>query len=113
MELPDNIINCPGVLAALAGPAGTHHPYTIGHGEPALHGMLKGAMLLMLETDAGFVRVVARDRTFVAQREGGVVIVVAFKTGDPIAKSLHRMIRRGAKQIAADFFDKAVAAPAA
>jgi len=88
MQIPDNIANCPAVLAAILGPAGTHTPHLELSGDGSWHDMLKGLLLLMGNTREPFIRLVVGDYTLVVQREGEVLIGVAFKTGPRTCRDL-------------------------
>lgn len=64
--------------------------------------LAKAIETLQVATEPGmeplpYLRVVFGDMTIVAQREHGQIIAACIPTGHPVAKSLHRMIRRAAK----------------
>lgn len=64
--------------------------------------LAKAIETLQVATEPGmeplpYLRVVFGDMTIVAQREHGHIIAACIPTGHPVAKSLHRMIRRAAK----------------
>jgi hypothetical protein len=97
MELHPNLIGNPAILAAVLGPS--HGPSLsdlVWHGETSWRPLLQGALLLIKTTSEPYIRIVVGDRTVVIQREGEHTYGVVIPTGDPIAKSLHRMIRRAA-----------------
>lgn len=97
--IPSIIANNPAVVAAVVGPHGTT-PHLTFCGDGSWHPMLQAALRLMsYGGGTPFIRVVVGDHTFVIQREADVLIGVAFRTGDPLAKSLHRMIRRAGRDL--------------
>jgi len=93
MDIPDNIQTCPAILAAVIAPA--NEILNTTYSGPQEHRALLGYTLgSMQHTTEPFIRLTAGDHTIVVQREPEVVIGVVVRTGDPIAKSLRRMLRR-------------------
>jgi len=91
VQIPDTITKHPSILASLLASADASEVVTAG--AEAWHPLLRAALPLMALTDADHIRVVLADHTVIIQRELDIV-GVAIVTGDPIVKSIHRMIRR-------------------
>jgi hypothetical protein len=92
MQIPDTITKHPSILASVLARADGEE--LVIAGSEAWHPLLRAALPLMARTSAGFVRIVAGDNTIIVQRELDSLLGVVIVTGDPVAKSLHRMIRR-------------------
>lgn len=92
MEIPDNVANCPAILATILHTFDA--PQLHFGGDGSWHPLLQGALLLMSYTEAPSIRVTVDAHTLVIQREGTTLIGIVIKTGDPIGKSLHRMLSR-------------------
>ena len=92
VQIPDTITKHPSILASLLASADASEIVTAG--AEAWHPLLRAALPLMALTDADHIRVVLADHTVIIQRELDSLVGVAIITGDPIVKSIHRMIRR-------------------
>ena len=95
MAIPPILTDNPAVIAVVLR-ADHHDPMERldWHGQSSWRPLLQGALLLIEATSEPYIRVVAGDYTVVIQREGRQTYGVVIRTGDPVAKSLHRMIRR-------------------
>jgi len=97
MELHQNLIGNPVIFAAVVGPShGPSLDHLVWHGETSWRPLLQSALLLIKTTSEPYIRVVVGEHTAVVQREGEHTYGVVIPTGNAIAKSLHRMIRRAA-----------------
>lgn len=94
MELHPNLIGNPAILAAAVCRPPSEG--LVWHGETSWRPLLQAAILLIRTTSEPYIRIVVGEHTAVVQREGEHTYGVVIPTGDAIAKSLHRMIRRAA-----------------
>ncbi len=67
-------------------------------GEPHWGPILDASLSLLEKTGEKTIRIVVGAHTLVLQVEGAETVGVVIPTGDPIAKSLRRMIRRLARK---------------
>lgn len=95
MAIPPILTDNPNVIAVVFR-ADHHDPIERldWHGQASWRPLLQGSLLLIEATSEPYIRVVAGDFTAIIQREGRQTYGVVIHTGDPVAKSLHRMIRR-------------------
>lgn len=61
--------------------------------------ILDASMALLAKTEETSIRVVVGDHTLVVQAEGDENVAVVLPTGNAIAKSLRRMIRRMSRKV--------------
>jgi hypothetical protein len=70
----------------------------VDFGAAKWHTFLAGAIDLLALTDETALRLIVGKHTITVQRSGEETIAVVLPTGHPIAKSLHRIIRRAARK---------------
>ena len=93
----DHLAKHDGVLAASAAldkPGARAFTYA---GAERWHPLLAACTAILDHTADGSIRVLAGAHTVVVQREHGEIAAVVYETGDAVAKSIHRMIRRAAR----------------
>lgn len=98
MQIPENITKHHGIEAAAAGQVGaapsvSWTTLTAWHGLETWRPLVTAAMGLTQHTDADVVRVVVATHTILVLRKGDRLIAAVVVTGNPIAKSLQRMLR--------------------
>lgn len=98
MQIPENITKHHGIEAAAAGqigavPSASWTTITAWHGLDSWRPLVTAAMALTQHTDADVVRVVVGTHTILVLRKGERLIAAVVVTGNPIAKSLQRMLR--------------------
>lgn len=89
--IPENITKHHGIEAAAAGQIGAAP--SAWHGLDSWRPLVTAAMGLTQHTDADVVRVVVATHTILVLRKGDRLIAAVVVTGNPIAKSLQRMLR--------------------
>ena len=90
--IPDTITNNPAILASVLARADL--PEIAIAGETSWHPLLRASLPLMDLTSADFIRIVVGEHTAIVQRELDSLVGVVFQNGNPVSKSIHRMIRR-------------------
>ena len=89
--IPDTITSNPAILASVIARADLPE---LAAGSAAWHPLLKVSLTLLAMTDANHIRIAVDTHTLIIQRERDSIVGVVIVTGDPIGKSIHRMIRR-------------------
>ena len=91
----DHLAIAHGIVGVAVEAAGGERDH---RGPESWHRILDGALDLLAKTDEQTIRLVIGTYTIVVQKEGDETVAVVLPTGDAIAKSLRRMIRRMAKK---------------
>jgi hypothetical protein len=90
--IPDTITSNPAILASVLVRA--ELPELATAGAAAWRPLLQASLQLLALTDVNYIRIAVDTYTLIIQREGTSTIGVVIATGDPIGKSVHRIIRR-------------------
>ena len=85
----------PGVLAVAIEEPGEN---LVHLGDHAWYARLRAAHLMRAEADESPIRVMLPAHTIVCQREPAGVVIAVIPSAHPIAKSLHRMIRKAGRR---------------
>lgn len=90
--IPDTITSNPAILASVLARANLPEPAVAG--AAGWHQLLLASLPLLTLAGTNYIRIAVNTHTIIIQCEGGSVVGVVIETGDPIGKSIHRMIRR-------------------